>query len=249
MIRNSFIFLDKIGKTTEDNMRESGIKTWDDFLSAKNVKGVSPHRKAYYNRMIDKAKKNLYGLNSSYFDEIIPKTEHWRLYDFFKDDVVFLDIETTGLSDYNYITMVGLYDGIDTKIMIKDINLDWDHLKEELKKYKMMVTFNGTVFDAPFIEKRHPGVLPNIPHFDLRFACNKLGIKGGLKDIEKLFGIQRRELVGDLTGGDALRLWKMYKNSGDDHYLNLLVEYNEEDIINLKKIADDVYQQLKTKLL
>ena len=30
----------------------------------------------------------------------------------------------------------------------------------------------------------------------------------------------------------------MYKASGDDYYLKLLVEYNEEDVINLKKVAD-----------
>ena len=54
----------------------------------------------------------------------------WRLYEFFKEDAVFLDIETTGLSKNSYdITVFGLYDGINTKIMIKGINLDYGALK------------------------------------------------------------------------------------------------------------------------
>ena len=142
-----------------------------------------------------------------------------------------------------------MFNGVDTKIMVRGINLDFNALKQELKKYKLIVSFNGSVFDMPFIEKRYPGVLPQIPHFDLRFGCSKLGIKGGLKGIEKLFGIKRRELVENLYGGDALTLWKMWQASGDEHYLKLLVEYNEEDIINLKKIADSVYEKLRSRTL
>lgn len=250
MIRNSFIFLDRIGARLEQQLWQAGIRTWDDFLSADadRIKGISSYKKAYYDRKLLKAKSNLYCQNSAYFDEILPTTEHWRLYDFFKEDAVFLDIETNGLSNFSYITVVGLFDGIDTKTMIKGINLDFNVLKQELKKYKMIVSFNGSVFDVPFIEKRHPGLLPRIPHFDLRFACSRLGIKGGLKDIEKLFGIKRRELVEKLYGGDALTLWNMYKYSEDDYYLKLLVEYNEEDVINLKKIANIVYEQLKQSI-
>ena len=99
---------------------------------------------------------------------MLPKNEHWRLYDFFKEEAVFLDIETNGLSNSNYITVVGLFNGVDTKIMVRGINLDFNALKQELKKYKLIVSFNGSVFDMPFIEKRYPGVLPQIPHFDLR---------------------------------------------------------------------------------
>ncbi|MBW2980190.1 ribonuclease H-like domain-containing protein, partial [Candidatus Woesearchaeota archaeon] len=72
-----------------------------------------------------------------------------------------------------------------------------------------------------------------------------LGLTGGLKGVEKALGIKRRKLVDGLDGGDALKLWKMYKASGDEHYIKLLVEYNEEDIINLKTIANIVVDKLK----
>ena len=76
MIRNTFIFIDGIGESTERSIWNSGIKTWDDFLNVERAAGISKHRKAYYDRIILKAKNNLYCLNSAYFDEVLPKNEH-----------------------------------------------------------------------------------------------------------------------------------------------------------------------------
>jgi uncharacterized protein YprB with RNaseH-like and TPR domain len=245
MIKNSFIFLPGIGNEREKKLWNDGVLDWDDFLNASEIKRINPSKKIFYNQKIHEAKKHLHGYNSSYFTGLLRPIENWRLYDFFKEDAVFLDIETDGLNHWNDITVVGLYDGFETKTMIKDINLNFKALKEELARYKMIITFNGATFDLPFIKKRYPGVLPHIPHFDLRFACRRIGLTGGLKKIEEELGMKRRELVRGLDGGDALTLWKMYKGSGDEHYLNLLVEYNEEDIINLKKIANITTRRLK----
>jgi hypothetical protein len=247
MIRHSFIFLPKIDSKTESKIWEQGITDWQKFLEAKKVYGISYLRKGYYDRLIRSARDRLLNDDSIYFTKILPQTEHWRLYKYFRDQTAFIDIETNGLGKHAYITVFGLYDGYNTKIMIKDINLDYVRLKRELRKYKLLVSFNGSVFDVPFIKKRFPDLIPPIPHFDLRFACKALGIKGGLKTIEKNFNIKRKKLVEDMYGGDALTLWRMYRGSGDDYYLNLLVEYNEEDVINLRTIADIIYKQLVEK--
>ena len=250
MITNSFIFLERIGNRLEQNIWRIGINNWDDFLKTKGVKGIARHRKLYYDRKILDAKKALYNFDSNYFKNILPQSEMWRLYNFFREDAVFLDIETTGLSkNYDDITVFGLYDGINTKIMIKGINLDYNILKKELEKYKLIVTFNGASFDIPFIEKRYPNILPKIPNFDVRSVTTKLGLKGGLKIIEKNLGIKRSNIVENFYGGDALTLWRMYKATGDEYYLNLLVEYNEYDIINLKTVADYCVKKLKEKML
>src|SRR3989338_6813359 len=161
MITSTFIFLERIGNKLEQNIWKNEIYNWDDFLRRKNIEGLSRHRKIYYDRRILNARKALYNFDSSYFLSILPQSEMWRLYDFFKEDAVFLDIETTGLSkNEDDITVFGLYDGINTKIMIKGINLDFNALKKELQRYKLIVTFNGASFDIPFIEKRYPGLLP-----------------------------------------------------------------------------------------
>ena len=41
----------------------------------------------------------------------------------------------------------------------------------------------------------------------------------------------------------------MYKGGGDKYYLDLLVEYNEEDIVNLRQLADYAFSELKKKTL
>jgi len=180
----------------------------------------------------------------------LPQSENYRLYDFFKEDCVFLDIETTGLDSKNDdITVIGLYDGIQTKTMIKNINLDYKSLKNELKKYKLIVTFNGSSFDVPFINKTYPGLLPNIPNFDVKSVTGRLNLKGGLKEIEKKLGIKRNKIIERFYGGDAVRLWRMYKATGDDYYIKLLIEYNEDDIINLKIIAEYCVSKLKEKFI
>ena len=246
MITNTFIFLERIGNNLEKNIWKNGIYDWDSFLKRSKIKGLSRHRKLYYDRKILNARKALYNFDSSYFLDLLPQSEMWRLYDFFKEDAIFLDIETTGLGkDFDDITVIGLYDGLNTKIMIKGMNLDFNELKKELQKYKLIVTFNGASFDLPFIEKIYPGLLPRIPNFDVRSITNKLGLRGGLKNIEKALAIKRSRIVEKFHGGDALTLWKMYRVTGDEYYLNLLIEYNEYDIINLKIVAEQCVKKMK----
>lgn len=247
MIRKSFIFLDGINKKTEQNIWAQGIKDWNDFLNVDKIHGISKKRKLFYNQQILYASANLYASKTNYFSDKIPTIETWRLYNFFKDDVVFLDIEASNV-DNGFITVIGLFDGINTKIMIKDVNLDYKVLKSELSKYKLIITFNGSSFDLPFIKKRY-NFLSDVPHIDLRHLCAKLGYTGGLKKIEKEMGIGREnKIVVRMRGGDPFTLWKMFKASGDDYYLNLLVEYNEEDVINLKKIMDYCYVKMEEKM-
>lgn len=250
MIRNSFIFLDGVRFQKEKMLWSQGIKNWDDFLDAKSIPGIGALAKYHHNRQIMKAKENLYALNSEYFKKIIPQAEHWRLYEFFREEAIFLDIETTGLDFESNINVIGLFDGINTKIMIRGINLDYKILQKELLNYKLIITFNGAAFDVPFLKKRYPDLMPNVPHFDLKHCCARLGLTGGLKEIEKQLGIERKnEIVKEFHGGDAAVLWRMYRATMDDYYLNLLIEYNEEDTINLRFIADYVYNGLKKRAL
>ncbi|MBI2134132.1 ribonuclease H-like domain-containing protein [Candidatus Woesearchaeota archaeon] len=247
MIRNSFVFLDRIGLARERAIWQSNVNDWDCFLGASRVKGIGKC-KPFYDRQILRAKRHLNEDDSFFFSGIFPVSEHWRLYERFRDDVVFIDIETSGLSVNDTVTVVGLYDGSDTKTMVRGINLDFKRLGEELSRYRMIVTFNGSSFDIPFI-RRFTGV-PGVPHFDLRFGCRRIGLSGGLKAIEREVGIKRKnEFVAGMNGGDAAELWRLYKATGDRYYLDLLVEYNEEDVINLRQLADFAYSKLKERAL
>jgi len=250
MIKNSFIFLPKIKQKKELSIWKQGIKDWGDFLN-RDVRGISKRFKEEYDKEILTARKELYAGNSEYFSDKLPTTETWRLYEFFREETIFLDIETSSATSMNsYLTVIGIFDGINTKTMVKDMNLNIDALKKEIRKYKLLITFNGSSFDIPYLNKKYPQLLPNIPHIDLRHCCNKIGLKGGLKDIEKKLDITRDNVIIErLYGGDPIKLWKMFRASGDDYYLKLLVEYNEEDVVNLKRIADYCYSKLKETFL
>jgi hypothetical protein len=54
MIRNSFVFLEKVSKKKEQNIWQQGIKNWQDFLKTEKIKGISVKSKFYYDRRIKK---------------------------------------------------------------------------------------------------------------------------------------------------------------------------------------------------
>jgi hypothetical protein len=58
-----------------------------------------------------------------------------------------------------------------------------------------------------------------------------------------MLGISRSEGTAGLSGFDAVRLWREYER-GNNRSLDLLLEYNREDIVNLKTIIDMVYDRL-----
>jgi uncharacterized protein YprB with RNaseH-like and TPR domain len=59
-------------------------------------------------------------------------------------------------------------------------------------------------------------------------------LKGGLKQLEERFGIARS--TRGMNGWDALRLWARYENEGDRAALDVLLEYNREDVMNLVQL-------------
>lgn len=244
MIKNSFIFLDRVGRTTEHRIWQSGIKHWNDFINEKTIRGIGLKRKPHYDRQLKQASRALHEYDSSHFHSILPNSEMWRLYNHFKDDAVYLDIETTGY--HGDITVLGLYDGSQTMMFVRNRNLDKYMVKKALNNYKILLTFNGGSFDLPVIKKYFGDIIPKIPHIDLRHVCSKVGLNGGLKRIEKLLKIKRDDDVADVTGEDAVYLWRKYKITGDEQYLDMLCKYNEEDIVNLEPLAKQSIEQLKS---
>ena len=75
-------------------------------------------------RVIEQSARALDEGDVGFFSETLPRQEWWRLYPNLESKVVFLDIETTGLSHYyDDVTMVGLYDGKRVETLMPDIIL------------------------------------------------------------------------------------------------------------------------------
>ena len=219
---------------------QQGIKTWDDFLKKEKIKGISSISKQYYNRKIKEAQEALLKNESSFFMGKIPSAEMWRLYDYFKEESCFLDIE---VDSYGKITVVGISNYYHTNTWVQGINLNKIEIQKELQKYKLIVTFNGAAFDLPKLKKQM-GIEITIPHIDLKPLCVKLGLKGGLKEVEKILNLKRPPHLY----GNPVELWKAFHASGDREYLELLINYNKEDVENLKLVMDWCYKELRNKI-
>lgn len=106
-----------------------------------------------------------------------------------------------------------------------------------------MVTFNGSGFDLRFLKLAFPElVLPPI-HVDLRWVTRRLGFSGGLKEIERDFGIRREEAIEDIDGYGATVLWSRHLR-GERSALQRLIAYNREDVVHLKAIMEMSYDRL-----
>jgi len=238
MIKSTFLFIPGIGKKTEENFWKKSILTWDD-LKERDFRSSNTKRKI--NDNLDRAKNALYKRDASFFAEHLPQNEYWRIYKDFRDRALFLDIETTGLSlYYDKITLIGTYNGQKIKIFVKDNNLE--EVVNYLQNYEMIVTFNGKIFDIPFIKKDFPEAKIPPVHIDLRYLLRNLGITGPLKKIEKRLNITRPKEVQEINGREAAVLWSRFVK-GEEKALEKLLLYNIYDTINLQGIMELCYQK------
>ena len=248
MIRRTFVLLPSVGSGTERSLWRKGIRHWDDFLAAGSIGGFSRERKDRLDAMLAEARGFLDGGHSGYFSRMLPSGEHWRLFREFEENVAYLDIETDGLRRDSRVTVVGIHRNGRTRTLVRGLDLSAESLSSELEGSRLLVTFNGRSFDVPLLEYNFPFALPRIPHFDLRHGCARIGLRGGLKRIEKEIGIARPMEVEYVTGEEAAYLWKLWERRGKENALKLLRRYNEEDTRNLEPLARYAYHGLKERL-
>jgi len=59
---------------------------------------------------------------------------------------------------------------------------------------------------------------------------------GGFKAVERQLGIERQ--LTEVNGYEAVKLWWRYVDYFDLDALNTLLEYNKEDVLNLKVLKE-----------
>ena len=153
----------------------------------------------------------------------------------------FLDIETTGLgAGSDEITVIGIYhvDGSRSKfVQLVGDRISEETLLEAMRGTTVIYTYNGSRFDLPFIRRRLGVDLERMyDHCDLMYSCWAKELYGGLKGVERQLNIPRR--LKEVNGYEAVRLWWRYVNSYDEKALTTLLEYNKEDVVNLKTLRD-----------
>ncbi len=237
MIDHTFCHVQGVGPTTEKRLWEADIHKWTDFANCRETL-LSAGR---YRAVLMEIEQSLAAFASKdigYFFQRLPAREHWRLFGAFRERTAYIDIETTGL-DFHHamITTIALYDGTGIFTYVNGENLD--QFVEDIFRYDLIVTYNGKTFDVPFMESFFGTGFPHA-HIDLRWVLGSLGYKGGLKAVEKRFGLSRAELEG-VDGYLAVLLWNEYAASGNRAARETLIAYNVEDVINLEFLMHSAY--------
>ncbi len=234
MLINTFSHIPGIGAATEEKLWNLGIRDWKDALGWPDNRFKKKHA---IQQGVKTSIDHLKNENAKYFEDLLPASQHFRLFPEFRNSCVFLDIETTGLESTSIITTIAMYDGRSTRYYIQGKNLD--NFIEDIQEYQVIVTYNGKSFDLPFIQKHFNCQLPHA-HIDLRYILKSLGFAGGLKKCERAMGIDREELDG-VDGYFAILLWNEYQKTKNSKALDTLLAYNIEDVINLEILMVKAY--------
>lgn len=246
MLTRTFCHIQGVGRVTESLLWRQGCTDWDCYLSDPGKFKIGGAAREVMDGAVRRSAQALADGEHQYFAHKLGHAEAWRAWPEFRQKTVYLDIETDGGMGGQSVTVVGLYDGADFRALVKGEDLD--DFPEIISRYSMIVTFFGTGFDIPVLQKRFKDVKFDHIHLDLCMAFKRLGVKGGLKKIEREFGIRREGGTDGLDGRDAIRLWREWMR-GSERSRDLLVAYNREDVVNLERLCEVAYRRLHDQVL
>lgn len=233
MLDTYFAHLPGIGPGATAKLRDAGICCWRDALDAPEL----PRGRGLGTGFLEGVEESLHRLESrdaAWFSERLPASEQWRLFPCFHAGAAFVDIETTGLSrPEDHITTIALHDGKRLKTYV--YGRDLEDFADDILEYALLVTWNGRCFDAPILRQALRIPLAHA-HLDLLPVYRALGLRGGLKAVEKKLGLDRGDLDG-VDGFMAVMLWREYRNTGNEKALETLLAYNAEDVLSLEFLA------------
>ena len=168
---------------------------------------------------------------------------------FLTPEMLFVDIETTGLSAENcFIYCIGCSwlkkDQICIQLLFGTGENDEPDLFTQFealtRRFKKIVTFNGTTFDLPFLKKRlgkyqMADPITAMKHLDLFREAKKLRKLLSLdnyrqKSLELFLGSYRKDTY---SGKELIRVYKTYCQTPTEELLQLLLLHNYEDVLGM----------------
>lgn len=234
MLIYTFQHITGFGEVREKEFYNRNIFTWDDY----DEKYTSQLSLGFVESIFEESRLKLKNKDADFFSKKLPSNLQYRIPHTFPDETLFLDIETTGLSRYyDKITIIGWSFKNTYKVFINGFDNNRKELYNDFKKAKCIITFNGAIFDLPFIKATFSDLKIPACHIDLRFFGKRLGFDGGQKSIEKKLEIKRPETLIEIDGAEATVLWYKYKE-GDKKSLKKLIQYNESDINGMKVLFE-----------
>ena len=244
MLRRTFLHLYGVGEATERRWWARGLRDWSDYLAAAEPPGP-PSAREENRRRVEAALQCWAEGAWGRLDALLPGAAHWRAFGDLGDRALCLDIETTGGAE-NEITVIGAFDGREYRAFVA--GRDLDQALRWMDRYPLWITYNGANFDLPAIRAHFRREPTNAFHSDLLWPLRRLGLRGGLKNIERALDIRRPPEVQGLSGWDAVRLWAEHRR-GSAEALDLLIRYNREDTVNLMTLQRWSWERLSAAAL
>ena len=240
MLIHTFCHLKGLSRSAEERLWSRGIMTWDDYERCRGGGVFSERKNEEVLMQLRESRQAFERGDAGYFLDGLPPADRVRVFPHFRDQIAYLDIETTGLNSSDEITTIALYDGASVKTYVKGRNLS--EFPRDAASAGLLVTFNGERFDLPFLRMAF-GEDFDQPHLDLYPVLKALGYRGGLKACEKALEVER-QVPADIDGKEAARLWRRYSTEGDEFALSLLIAYNSQDVLSLEQLLVKTYNML-----
>ena len=168
------------------------------------------------------------------------------------EKVFFMDIETTGFNrTYDSVYLTGFLYFEDGQFYLEqhlasDLRDEPEIVEafcDRLSDAEQVITFNGEMFDFPFMENRHRTLhvtapLPTYGSCDLLRRYRPYQTLFGwencrLKTIERSLGVDREDVF---TGGELIEVFETYALKQDPELEKVLLLHNYEDILNIPRL-------------
>lgn len=168
------------------------------------------------------------------------------------EELVFLDIETTGFDRLkSQLTVIGLMMFTGSNLTLHQLFCEKRsdeknvllRLNELLKGKRALLTFNGNSFDVPYLNAKFQqasvsSMLQKLCSIDLYEVAKIVysGHKGlKLKDIERYLSIERTDTV---SGKEVVDLYYNFLRTKDSEAVKSILLHNYDDVLNMKGLLE-----------
>jgi uncharacterized protein YprB with RNaseH-like and TPR domain len=235
IISRTFLHCPGIGPVRSDQLFELGFYDWQTVID-------NPARLPFTEDMgaaiVEEAQRSQQALEARdlmYLADRLVSHDQWRIFGHFFEHASYFDIETTGLTAFDEISVICCYHKGELHTFMQDENLD-DFL-DLLEEVELLVSFNGASFDVPRVLDEFR--IPELPcaHIDMRWLCYHAAYTGGLKAISQAMGFQRPAELEGLGGAEAVQLWDRWLDADDSEARELLIRYCAADVLLLPLVG------------